>query len=76
MKIECKIESLIGVNFKKLLTKMMNLIFKYILSVKFIKFGRRCSSDPPFKKKHLNNKQCKRIGSFHVWERHFFLFFL
>ena len=32
MKIGCKIESVVGVNFKKLLTKIVNLIFKYILS--------------------------------------------
>ena len=32
MKIRYKIESVVGVNFKKLLTKIMNLIFKYILS--------------------------------------------
>ena len=30
MKIGCKIK--IGVNFKKLLAKIVNLIFKYILS--------------------------------------------
>ena len=32
MKIECKVESVIVVNFKKLLVKIVNLIFKYILS--------------------------------------------
>ena len=32
MKIGCKIESMVEVNFKKLLAKMMNLIFKYILN--------------------------------------------
>ena len=32
VKIRCKIESVVGVNFKKLLAKIMNLIFKYILS--------------------------------------------
>ena len=42
MKIECKIESVVGVNFKKLLAKMVNLIFKYILSSYFIECGWRC----------------------------------
>ena len=32
MKIGCKIKSVAGVNFKKLLAKIVNLIFKYILS--------------------------------------------
>ena len=32
MKIGCKIKSMVGMNFKKLLAKIMNLIFKYILS--------------------------------------------
>ena len=32
VKIGCKIESVIEVNFKKLLAKIVNLIFKYILS--------------------------------------------
>ena len=32
MKIRCKIESVVEVNFKKLLVKIVNLIFKYILS--------------------------------------------
>ena len=32
MKIGCKIESMVGMNFKKLLAKIVNLIFKYILS--------------------------------------------
>ena len=32
MKIGCKIESMVGVNFKKLLVKIVNLLFKYILS--------------------------------------------
>ena len=32
VKIGCKIESVIGMNFKKLLAKIVNLIFKYILS--------------------------------------------
>ena len=30
-------------NFKKLLAKIVNLIFKYILSSYFIKCGWRCS---------------------------------
>ena len=30
MKIGCKIESVVGVNFKKLLAKVVNLIFKFI----------------------------------------------
>ena len=33
MKIECKIESVVEVNFKKLLAKIVNLIFKKLLSV-------------------------------------------
>ena len=33
MKMEYKIQNVIGVNFKKLLAKIMNLIFKYILSL-------------------------------------------
>ena len=36
MKIRCKIESVIGVNFKKLLAKIVNLICKYILNSYFI----------------------------------------
>ena len=36
MKIGCKIESVVGVNFKKLLAKVVNLIFKYILSSYFV----------------------------------------
>ena len=32
MKIMCKIESMVEANFKKLLAKVVNLIFKYILS--------------------------------------------
>ena len=32
MKNGCKIKNVVGVNFKKLLTKIMDLIFKYILS--------------------------------------------
>ena len=43
MKMGCKIESVIGVNFKKLLAKIVNLIFKYILSCYFIECGWRCS---------------------------------
>ena len=42
MKIGCKIESVVGVNFKKLLTKIMNLTFKYILNSYFIECDRRC----------------------------------
>ena len=44
MKIWCKIESVVGVNFKKLLTKIVKLIFKYILSSYFIQCGWRCSN--------------------------------
>ena len=36
MKIGCKIKSVVGVNFKKLLAKIMNLIFKYILNNYFV----------------------------------------
>ena len=43
MKIGCKIESVVGVNFKKLLAKIVNLIFKYILSSYFVEFGWRWS---------------------------------
>ena len=43
MKIGCKIESVIEVSFKKLLAKIVNLIFKYILSSYFIECGWRCS---------------------------------
>ena len=32
MKIGCKIENVVEVNFKKLLAKIVNLILKYILS--------------------------------------------
>ena len=38
-KIGCKIENVIGVNFKKLLDKIINLIFKYILNNYFIECG-------------------------------------
>ena len=43
MKMRCKIKSMVGVNFKKLLAKVVNLIFKYILSNYFIEYGWRCS---------------------------------
>ena len=36
MKIGCKIKSMVGVNFKKLLAKIVNLIFKYILSTNLL----------------------------------------
>ena len=36
VKIRCKIESVVGMNFKKLLAKIVNLIFKYILNSYFI----------------------------------------
>ena len=39
MKIWSKIKSVVGVNFKKLLAKIMNLIFKYILRSYFIECG-------------------------------------
>ena len=45
MKIGCKIESVVGVNFKILLAKIVNLIFKYILSSYFVECGWRCSKD-------------------------------
>ena len=38
MKIWYKIKSVIEMNFKKLLTKIVNLIFKYILSSYFIEW--------------------------------------
>ena len=43
MKIGCKIESVVEVYFKKLLAKVVNLIFKYILNSYFIECGWRCS---------------------------------
>ena len=43
MKIRCKIESVVGMNFKKLIAKIVNLIFKYILSSYFVECGWRCS---------------------------------
>ena len=43
MKIGCKIKSVVGVNFKKLLIKIVNLIFKYILSSYFVECNWRCS---------------------------------
>ena len=43
MKIGCKIESVVGVNFKKLPAKVVNLRFKYILSSYFVE----CGCDPP-----------------------------
>ena len=36
MKIRYKIESVVEMNFKKLIAKIINLIFKYILSSYFI----------------------------------------
>ena len=44
MKIGCKIKSVVGVNFKKLLIKIVNLIFKYILNRYFIECDWRCSN--------------------------------
>ena len=46
MKIGYKIESVVGVNFKKLLAKIVNLIFKYILSSYFVECDWRCSYCP------------------------------
>ena len=37
LEVMCKIESVVGVYFKKLLVKIVNLIFKYILSSYFVK---------------------------------------
>ena len=45
MKIGCKIENVVGVNFKKLLAKIVNLIFKYILSSYFVECDWRCSNN-------------------------------
>ena len=45
-----KIKSMIKVNFNKLLTKIVNLIFKYILNNYFIKFDWRCSGLQPSEK--------------------------
>ena len=39
LKVKYKIESVVGVYFKKLLVKIVNLIFKYILSSYFVKRG-------------------------------------
>ena len=39
MKIGCKIKSVVEVNFKKLLAKIVNLIFKYIFSSYFVECG-------------------------------------
>ena len=44
LEVGCKIDSAIGVNFKKLLVKIVNLIFKYFLSSYFVKCGWRCSN--------------------------------
>ena len=43
MKIGCKIKSVVGMNFKKLLAKVVNLIFKYILDSYFVECGWRYS---------------------------------
>ena len=43
MKIGCKIESVIGLYFKILLAKIVNLIFKYTLNSYFIEYDWRCS---------------------------------
>ena len=48
MKMGCKIESAIGMNFKKLLAKIVNLIFKYNLSSYFIECDWRCYYKPNF----------------------------
>ena len=39
MKIRCKIKSVVGMNFKKWLAKVINVIFKYILNNYFIECG-------------------------------------
>ena len=36
---------MVGVNFKKLLAKVVNLIFKYFLSSYFVECGWRCSKE-------------------------------
>ena len=41
VKIGCKIKSVIEMNFKNLLVKIVNLIFKYILNNYFIKYDWR-----------------------------------
>ena len=51
MKMRSKIESMVGVNFKKLLAKIVNLIFKYILSSYFVECGWRCSDSTLFNTK-------------------------
>ena len=43
LEVRCKIESVVEVYFKKLLAKIVNLIFKYILSSYFVKCDWRCS---------------------------------
>ena len=69
MKIGCKIESVVGVNFKKLLAKIMNLIFKYILSSYFIEYGWRCSI---VTKMFNNKKNDKMINKKKRYERSIF----
>ena len=44
LEVRCKIESVVEMYFKKLLAKIMNLIFKYILSSYFVKGDQRCSN--------------------------------
>ena len=43
LEVRCKIDSVVGVYFKKLLAKIVNLIFKYILSSYFVKCDWRYS---------------------------------
>ena len=50
LEVRCKIESVVGVYLKKLLAKIVNLIFKYILLSYFVKCGWRCSKDVDRKK--------------------------
>ena len=42
LEVGCKIKSVVEMNFKKLLAKIVNLLFKYFLSSYFIKYDWRC----------------------------------
>ena len=61
LEVRCKIESVVGVYFKKLLAKIVNLIFKYILSSYFVKCDRRYSKSVTMSGRNRNG--CIRVTS-------------
>ena len=73
MKSRYKIKSVVGVNFKKLLAKVVNLIFKYILCSYFIECDWRCSdvtrsgeSVNPIPRRNVGMKEESKASFYHM----------